>query len=111
MNDLEICTRIAEIEGIKLQAGGYIYKEKTTMHIFNPLADDALCFRLMGKYLVTLIFEDDDEGYHAYTNVVVSESDGYAFNDDDSFFYDILVKDDNPNRAVLLAIIAKYKEQ
>lgn len=57
LTDLEVCTRIAEIDGAKVTkvdwAFGYILltddKEK-----YNPLEDDALCFKLLKKYNVDL---------------------------------------------------------
>ena len=61
LTDLEICKRIAEIEGLE----NYISENKRhcmtrdksstriIRHVeYNPLTDDALCFRLMVKYEV-----------------------------------------------------------
>ena len=82
MNDLEICKRIAEIERINFDVVDdkviKIRQGKITMHkeyhelddmmkrlyasgnIFNPLTDDALCFRLMIKYKVEIDYDDKD---------------------------------------------------
>jgi len=57
LTDLEICRRIAEIEGLMFCTGnryarievwkdGRVFKYEK----YNPLTDDALCFRLMIKY-------------------------------------------------------------
>ncbi len=58
MDDLEICKRIAEIEGLKTwqHPNGELYIDAESyekMYIFNPLTDDALCFQLMVKYKVS----------------------------------------------------------
>jgi hypothetical protein len=69
LTDLEICQRIAEIEGVKdkieatmmairqsshhsIFATGTVTSQQTFDDIYNPLTDDALCFRLMTKYKV-----------------------------------------------------------
>ena len=62
LTDLEICKRIAEIEGAKETLYSYSNfntpKELTavfdssTVFNYNPLTDDALCFKLMVKYNV-----------------------------------------------------------
>lgn len=58
MDDLQICKRIAEIEGHKELAdfdGNLTVFIKTkdnmsTINSYNPLVDDGLCFRLMIKH-------------------------------------------------------------
>lgn len=61
MNDLEICKRIAEIEGLIISNHSvdiddlwvHICNSKdSSVTFFNPLTDDALCFQLMSKYKV-----------------------------------------------------------
>lgn len=66
LSDLEICTGVAEIEGHKLTVEGYsnitgswfkvnediLHGASTTRGEYNPLEDDALCYRLMIKYNV-----------------------------------------------------------
>ncbi len=53
MNDLEICKRIAEIEGMSnlLQ-----YYHDCVDNVFNPLTDDALWVKLIEKYEVSISF-------------------------------------------------------
>mgnify|MGYP003667801564 CR=1 FL=1 len=66
LTDLEICKRIAEIEGLKVASLKEViardYREDTCIilprknehcsrsYSYEPLTDDALCFRLMVKY-------------------------------------------------------------
>lgn len=62
MNDLEICKRIAEIEGKEpiemIQCCVGVWSDADDEFIeFDPLTDDALCFRLMVKYRVALLDE------------------------------------------------------
>ncbi len=108
MNDLEICKRIAEIEGFEFDVktlfiGGPLgvwpkcgFKKvgmSTASGSYNPLIDDALCFQLMTKYKVSVFYE------YGYAAIV----------DDDSGEY---VGDANlhksPNKAMLLAIIEAH---
>ena len=55
MNDLEICKRIAEIEGLKgdkfkKKGFGFGIQYDNYFRKYNPLRDDAICFKLMVKY-------------------------------------------------------------
>ena len=112
MNDLEIETRIAEIEGNTLvwsnNWGKYVIgtpygKDEVA---YEPLTDDALCFQLMVKYKVSLLQEEN--GYFdAYINAITTEMN--AYNDDDNFFFDCNYGDPNHNKAILLAIIEAHK--
>jgi hypothetical protein len=66
LSKLEICKGVAEIEGHKLTVEGVgsitgswfkvdediLHGASTTRGEYNPLTDDALCFRLMLKYKV-----------------------------------------------------------
>ena len=61
LTDLEICKRIAEIEGLEISCewdcgnnGILIGKGGGDLEEYNPLTDDALCFRLMIKYSVDI---------------------------------------------------------
>lgn len=103
LTDLEICKRIAEIEGYKLnefceQTGftscSFIDKSKLQMdHIsFNPLIDKALCWDLMIKY--DLDFYNANKVYEAWFY-----KNGMYFSEDI-----------NPCRAVCLAIIEKHND-
>ncbi len=104
MNDLEICKRIAEIEGVRethwdcdgrpffsnpkhLAKGGKGYWDK-----YNPLTDDALCFELVKKYGVEIIPQWD----RVSANNGIECTHEYA---------------KNPNKAICLAIIEVHKGQ
>lgn len=110
LTDLEICKRIAGIEGIDVKVnikrtnlldvnnpldidshsrvfGGY--KE------YNPLTDDALCFRLMVKHKVSLL----DEYNHGICDKWIAEI---------SSANGLYSADENPNKAILLAIIEAH---
>ncbi len=84
MEDLEICKRIAEIEGkefdrhpdtnqfcVKPVINGLTYYSN-----YNPLTDDALCFQLMKKHEIDVRFrghdaECGDDIFHISANYVV----------------------------------------
>lgn len=61
MDDLTICKKVAEIEGFKLsitssKKGVWASMlDNNCYDWFNPLTDDALCFRLMVKYDVNVV--------------------------------------------------------
>jgi hypothetical protein len=73
LTDLEICQRIAEIEGYPLPflASGSYGKDSWVIAA-NPLTDDALCFKLMVKHSVRVepencsAWTDNDDGYPQY---------------------------------------------
>ena len=107
LTDLEICKRIAEIEGVKVRicggdlcmlevTGSSLMKIPTTE--YNPLTDDALSFRLMIKYKVRThwLWEENDgtPHYEAYINEDSSD----------------INYDKSPNKAILLAIIEANNE-
>jgi hypothetical protein len=63
LTDLEICQRIAEIEGKSYWTHGtgegicmnYVEGNRASKVLYyNPLTDDALCFKLMVKYSVDI---------------------------------------------------------
>tara|TARA_R110000744_G_scaffold54233_1_gene115242 strand:- start:96 stop:398 length:303 start_codon:yes stop_codon:yes gene_type:complete len=97
MNDLDICKRIAKIEGYKVNLsikceGVWCSRYDNNCYgIYNPLTDDELCFRLMIKYELSLIAHEGDQ-----TNW-------------DCVISDILICDKNPNKAICLAIIEANK--
>jgi hypothetical protein len=109
LTDLEICQRIAEIEGVKdkieaammairqsshhsIFATGTVTSQQTFDDIYNPLTDDALCFKLMIKYDIAP-FKCEFGGYECVYDVdLVLSGSG-------------VVNDENPNRAICLAII------
>ena len=74
MNDLEICKRIAEIEGhetlplSEYQKGDFYIVINGHGEEYNPLIDDALCFQLMVKYKVQLKKVTNGDGWAASFN-------------------------------------------
>ena len=63
LTDLEICKRIAEIEGVELMSfrqGDRTAFAAGSQTIYNPLTDDALCFRLGFKFGVCIDYESGD---------------------------------------------------
>jgi hypothetical protein len=112
MNDLEICKRIAEIEGVKFTVtGNEVAADAFQVHelfscahmgfIFNPLTDDALCFKLMVKHDVDLT--------HDFSGLwCASMNPTYAY-DESVEDYGVISYDKSPNFAILLAIIEAHK--
>tara|TARA_R110000851_G_scaffold320310_1_gene485105 strand:+ start:534 stop:827 length:294 start_codon:yes stop_codon:yes gene_type:complete len=95
MNDLDICKRIAKIDGVELLGPNKLnYKPANTMCavIYNPLEDDALCFRLMIKYRIE-VFPIGKTFWCAW----------------DSINLDTRTNHDNLNKAICLAIIKVNK--
>jgi len=95
LDDLSICKRIAEIEGLpfKLTATSVRQTKPVDGAVnrvghFDPLRDNDLCFRLMVKHNLTF------EGLHIEYGVRLGVYD-------DSY----VAIDENPNRAICLAII------
>ena len=103
MNDLDICKRIAEIEGYKVNLsikceGVWCSRYDNNCYgIYNPLTDDALCFKLMIKYSVNLNIQDTSRKnvFHKYIACV-----------DD---FGIGLDKTSPNKAICLAIIEANK--
>jgi len=97
MNDLDICKRIAEIEGYKVNIsikceGVWCSRYDNNCYgIYNPLTDNALCFQLMIKYKLSLFAPEGEQ-----TNW-------------DCIIIDIFTCDENPNKAICLAIIEANK--
>lgn len=105
LTDLEICKRLAEIEGA---TETFITRDKTitalfdrvsahdrTAYNYNPLTDDALCFQLMVKYKISLIQHQDCTAVYC------------IWNHDEKHSTETLT---NPNKAICLAIIEAHKE-
>ena len=100
LTDLEICTHIAEIEGIKvfmyshIVFGDILCREMSSLNLapqpYNPLTDDALCFELVKKHNVEIIPQWD----RVSSNNGVTCIHGYT---------------DNPNKAICLAIIQAHE--
>jgi hypothetical protein len=104
MTDLDICKRIAEIEGHFLceewdccDEGVLIGKGNGDLKDFNPLTDDALCFKLMVKYRVYcepfMLNENWSCRASSFAN---TPENGYT-------------KDNSLNKAICLAIIGAHK--
>jgi len=99
MNDLDICRRIAKIEGLRVSKDvkpkcGSVYANiypNDCYGNYNPLTDDALCFQLMIKYKLSLFAPEGEQ-----TNW-------------DCIIIDIFTCDENPNKAICLAIIEANK--
>jgi hypothetical protein len=79
LTDLEICKRIAEIEGLEISCewdcgnnGILIGKGDGDLKDYNPLKDDALNHNLMIKYKIRVepencsAWTDNDDGYPQY---------------------------------------------
>ena len=98
MNDLDICKRIAEIEGYKVNIsikceGVWCSRYDNNCYgIYNPLTDDALCFKLMIKYRIE-VFPLGKTLWCAW----------------DSINLDTRTNHDNLNKAICLAIIKVNK--
>ena len=116
MTDLEICKAVAEIVGIKYKidaamesvavcrgdlvpSGTSITSLQTFDEIYNPLTDDALCFRLMVKHSIEFspswqeVRSDGRKPYGAYK--VGGDQ--------------IFRRSDSPNKAICMAIIEANK--
>ena len=77
MNDLDICKRIAKIEGLRVskdvkpKCGGAYASTHTdnpygSYSVYSPLTNDALCFKLIEKYGVTFNIYHDLDGIKYY---------------------------------------------
>ncbi len=103
MNDSEICKRIAEIEGLIIsnhkvaESDLWVhigYTENSSVTLFNPLTDKALCFDLMVKYDVRV--EPSD------CNAWIDNEDGYPE-------FEIIHHNGTLQQAICLAIIEAHK--
>ena len=97
MNDLEICKRIADIEGVDWFESEGIISHQNNLGLcreYSPLTDDGLCFRLMIKYNCKLSKYSD--GFSAYSQWEHLNS-GRELTE-------------SPNKAICLAIIAAHKD-
>ena len=99
LTDLEICERIAEIEGLDFPFNAYrgnglfLYLSDDHETEFNPLTDKALCFDLMVKYRITIRFS------HRLWKADTLDKHKNL----------IRVRDKDPQRAICLAIIEAHK--
>ncbi len=102
MTDLEICKRIAEIHiGELFTMSDSVYWTSDKNDEFNPLTDKALCFDLMVKHEIEVMFDDDNGGCMT----------SFFFRKSDTHISPICTGDKNPQRAICLAIIEKYEAE
>ncbi len=106
--DVEICKRIAEIEGyhvstdVKPRCGSAyanIYPDNCYGN-YNPLTDKALCFDLMVKYMRYFKIQSDEN----LTKIHVHDLEAMS---PQSLLY--IVKDPDAQRAICLAIIEAHE--
>ena len=99
MDDLEICKRIADIDGVgvefKKPYNAYFLKgvsgEYEPEGEYNPLTDDALCFGFIVNDKIEIEFDSD-------LNFVCAIGDAW-------------VNDENLNRAICMVKIKAHKDQ
>ena len=116
LTDLEICKKIAEIEGRTYWSSGhgeglhlhYIEGNANSRILYyNPLTDDALCFKLMVKYEIERCYEPYDFigwSYHSRKSnnpAHVTERTYWGEGEETA--------DLSPNKAICLAIIESHK--
>jgi len=103
MDDLSICKRIAEIEGLEILSeeewftdGECLILVNSCSETYNPLTDNALCFQLMVKY--NALFTP---------MVAIKKYSAAIWGKNQIISYG---KNENPNKAICLAIIEAHKE-
>ena len=102
LTDLEICKRIAEIEGECIEhIGRCVLFISRTEDVYNPLTDDALCFQLMVKHDCDLISPYRPNNDTHWECQIFTEDCADA----------VSIYDDSPNKAICLAIIEAHKDQ
>ena len=96
MDDLDIGKRIAQIDGVQCQieqadtTHAYLYSEDLKSE-YNPLEDDALCFKLMVKYRIDFsTLEGSGKHYVSWA------------------LHGNLIEE-NPNKAICIAVIELNK--
>ena len=108
MTDLEICKRIAEIEdrlfNIESSPSGKYIHDIGEDIAYDPLTDKALCFDLMVKYNIEL------------TPVLsgcwcATVANKYTFDEQVDYKLCLSWLDENPQKAICLAIINKDNKQ
>jgi len=117
LTDLEICKRIAEIEGKKghefmgvfvlgenyneavNESHSNSYSFSPCHYEYSPLTDDAICFQLMVKYDCDLISP------YRPNNDTHWECQIFTDNCTDA----VSIYNDSPNKAICLAIIEAHK--
>ena len=103
LTDLEICQRIAEIENRVISGIGslnvFVKCEPSQVgnEQYDPLADDALCFRLMLKYDMPPMKSETNNLYDCVFDINKAISGAG------------IISNESPHKAICLAII-KSKE-
>jgi len=126
MDDLTICKRIAEIEGLEYINGKYTEGQRIALKTnyyndkeypefyrnnaieaeyfkhnkYNPLTDDALCFQLSKKYNVSLMH------YEEYSTARIWDDP----EDNPIADFSNINNDTSLNKAICLAIIEAHKD-
>tara|TARA_R110000822_G_scaffold23066_4_gene71595 strand:- start:505 stop:849 length:345 start_codon:yes stop_codon:yes gene_type:complete len=111
LTDLEICKRIAEIDGVKVRdiggvicileaTGSSLMKTPTTR--YNPLTDDALCFKFCYEDEITV-----NKCVEVINGELVWNGKYYARHPKNENFGSVA---DTPNKAVCLEKIEAHKE-
>lgn len=97
LSDLEICKKIADIENVDYSINGehVFYKVDGWPSGYNPLTDDALCFRLGAKYDMFPFLNKDNGLFES-----IYDMEELAYKGDG------ITSDKSPNRAICLAIIS-----
>tara|TARA_R110000787_G_scaffold167889_2_gene280863 strand:+ start:8257 stop:8580 length:324 start_codon:yes stop_codon:yes gene_type:complete len=106
MDNLTICKKIAEIEGVEfcIQNGWVLPENPAETNIskmtdvYNPLTDDALCFQLMLKYDMPPMKSGAPNLYEC------------VFDMDRALSGAGIICDESPNKAICLAIIEAHKD-
>jgi len=102
LTDLEICKRIAEIEGFgfAVDFNGDFTAHDSGWLPYNLLTDDELCFQLMVKYKVDIMHEVYGHDSPLFTCRIYTDPEdnpiSEAFNE-------------SPSKAICLAIIEAHK--
>lgn len=99
MKDLEVCKKIAEIEGLdwlEIKGDIFVVSGVSCHTIYDPLTDDALCFGLIIKYKLNVNVDRDNTGFNFYM---------YKVDDSVSKNKKVLGFSKSLNKAVCLSII------
>lgn len=112
LTDLEVCKRIAEIEGeTVLSEEEWFYPDSGCLisdcdgcsEEYNPLTDKALCFDLLVRHSLNL--HREWSGLWSACNVC-----SYS-HDEEPIDFGVYESDENPQRAICLAVIAKHEAE
>tara|TARA_R110000764_G_scaffold238139_1_gene334952 strand:- start:96 stop:476 length:381 start_codon:yes stop_codon:yes gene_type:complete len=124
LNDLDICKRVARIEGVNYTVciNAKLYPPRDAIYFreyegnrpapieakklkeYNPLTDDALCFKLMIKYGVEL-----SPMFNGCWCATVAQA--YTFDEQIDYRLCSTGLDENPKMAICLAIIELKKRK